>query len=298
MAPERLRVLRELADRGTIAATAAALHMTPSAVSQQLKVLAREAGVPLLEPTGRRVRLTDAGHALVVRADEVLAALDRAAAEMARYRGTARGRVRVAMFPSGAALLLPKVLELLAGGDVDLLAADEDLPPSEVPRLLADYDVVLSHRDERAPALTGPRVRSRVLMREPTDVVVAPGHPLAHRDAVDPAELAAETWVSVRGGFPVDDVLRSIATVTGVQPLIAQRLNDFRVIESLVATGYAIALMPRWAVTHPDLVVLRLSGVRAARLYELAVRPDTERTPAVAAVLAAFEAAARAVERG
>ncbi|MFC8047944.1 LysR family transcriptional regulator [Nocardia sp. NPDC057353] len=295
MAPERLRVLRELADRGTIAAVAAALHSTPSAVSQQLKVLAREAGVPLLEPAGRRVRLTDAGRALVLRADEVLAALDRAAAEMARYRGTARGRVRVALFPSGAALLLPRVLAALADSAVDLIASDEDLPPTEVQRLLADYDVVLTHRDERAASVAGPRVRAIPLMREPTDVVVAPGHRLAHRAAVDPAELADETWVSVRGGFPVDDVLRSIATVTGVQPRITQRLNDFRVIESLVAAGYAIALMPRWAVAHPDLVALRLSGVRAARRYELALRPDTERTPAVAAVLAAFAAAAHAV---
>ena len=81
----RLRILRELADRGTVAATAAALSMTPSAVSQQLKVLAREAGVPLLEPDGRRLRFTDAGRALVVRADEVLDALDRAADEMTAY---------------------------------------------------------------------------------------------------------------------------------------------------------------------------------------------------------------------
>ena len=101
---ERLRILREFADRGTIGAVAAALSMTPSAVSQQLKVLTREAGVTLLEPSGRRVRLTDAGHALVVRADEVLAALERAVAEMAHYRGSARGRVRVALFPSGAGL--------------------------------------------------------------------------------------------------------------------------------------------------------------------------------------------------
>ncbi len=293
MAVERLRVLRELADRGTVAAVAAALSMTPSAVSQQLKVLAREAGVALLEPDGRRVRLTDAGRALVVRADEVLAAMDRAVAEMESYRGSPRGQVRVALFPSGAALLLPRVLRELAGSGVDVVAADEDLPPSEVLRLLADYDVVLTHRDEHAPAVAGPRVDSRVLMREPIDVLVAPEHRLARSGAVVPAELADEEWLSVRGGFPVDDVLRSIATVTGVQPRITQRLNDFSVIEAMVAADCGIALMPRFAVRDPNLVMLRLAGVRAARLYDLATRPHADRRPAVAAVLAAFRTAAQ-----
>ncbi|RDI65934.1 DNA-binding transcriptional LysR family regulator [Nocardia pseudobrasiliensis] len=292
MAVERLRVLRELADRKTVAAVAEALSMTPSAVSQQLKVLAREAGVALLEPDGRRVRLTDAGRALVVRADEVLAAMDRAVGEMALYRGSPRGQVRVALFPSGAALLLAHVLAELAGSGVEMVARDEDVPPTEVPRLLADYDVVLTHRDERAPALTGPRVTSRILMREPIDVVVSPDHRLARQGAVVPGELADETWLSVRGGFPVDDVLRSIATVTGVQPRIAQRLNDFNVIEELVASGYGVALMPRYSVRHPDLVVLRLAGVRAARLYELASRPHAATRPAISAVLRAFESAA------
>ncbi|MEU4651547.1 LysR family transcriptional regulator [Nocardia fluminea] len=292
---ERLRILRELADRGTVAAVAEALSMTPSAVSQQLKVLAREAGVALLEPDGRRVRLTDAGQALVLRADDVLAAMERATAEMAHYRGSPRGQVRVASFPSGAALLLPPVLAALAGTGVELVAGDEDLPPTEASKLLADYDIVLTHRDERAPSMAGPRLSARVLMREPIDVVVAPDHPLAGRSSVRPEELAEETWVSVRGGFPVDDVLESIATVTGVRPRIAQRLNEFRVIETLVVSGYGVALMPRYAVAHPDLSVLPLAGVRAARIYELVTRPQAHRRPAIATVLDAFETAAREV---
>ncbi|MGF0314575.1 LysR family transcriptional regulator [Nocardia fluminea] len=292
---ERLRILRELADRGTVAAVAEVLSMTPSAVSQQLKVLAREAGVALLEPDGRRVRLTDAGQALVLRADDVLAAMERATAEMAHYRGSPRGQVRVASFPSGAALLLPPVLAGLADSGVELVAGDEDLPPSAASKLLADYDIVLTHRDERAPSMAGPRLSARVLMREPIDVVVAPDHPLAGRSSVRPEELAEETWVSVRGGFPVDDVLESIATVTGVRPRIAQRLNEFRVIETLVVSGYGVALMPRYAVAHPDLSVLPLAGVRAARVYELVTRPQAHRRPAIATVLDAFETAAREV---
>ena len=285
---ERLRILAELADRVTVAAVAEALSMTPSAVSQQLKLLAREAGVTLLEPDGRRLRLTDAGRALVLRTDDVLAALARATAEMDRYRASPQGRVRVALFPSGAALLLPGVLTRLAGSDVDIDARDEDLPASSVPELLADYDVVLTHRDDRAPSTAGPRIEVTTLMREPIDLVLPPDHALAQHKTVDLRELTDERWISVRGGFPVDDVLLSVAAVTGVEPRVAQRINDFRVTETLVAAGHGVALMPRYAVVHPGLVRRELSGVRAGRIYELATRPGARRLPAIAAVLDAF----------
>jgi DNA-binding transcriptional LysR family regulator len=291
---ERLRVLRELADRGTVAATAAALSLTPSAVSQQLKILAREAGVALLEPDGRRLRLTDAGRALVLRADDVLAALDRAAAEMASYTDSPRGRVRVALFPSGAALLLPGVLARTAASGTSIEAADVDEPASAVPQLLADFDVVLTHRDERAPTLVSPRVRIEPLMREPIDLVMPADHPYAGRSSVALDELADESWISVRGGFPVDDVLESVAAATGVRPRVVQRINDFRVIEELVLAGHGVALMPRHVSLQPGLVSAPLAGVRAARTYELATRPAAALRPAVAAVLAAFRDTAAA----
>lgn len=289
---ERLRILRELADRGTVGAAATALSLTPSAVSQQLKLLAKEAGVRLLEPDGRRLRLTDAGAALVLRADEVLGALARASAEMASYSESPRGRVRVALFPSGAALLLPGVLERMRDSGTRVDASDEDLPASAVPALLADYDVVLTHRDDRAPATAAPRIEVRALMREPIDLVLPPEHTLATQDSVDLRQLADEHWISVRGGFPVDDVLLSVAAATGVQPRVMQRINDFRVTEELVARGHGVALMPRYAVVHPGLVRLPLAGVRAGRIYELATRPGAHALPAVAAVIDAFVAEA------
>ncbi|AOW93699.1 LysR family transcriptional regulator [Rhodococcus sp. WMMA185] len=296
MDANRLRVLRELADRGTVAATAQALSMTPSAVSQQLKILAREAGVALLEPEGRRLRLTDAGQALVVRADDVMAALDRASAEMDAYRGSPRGRVRVALFPSGAALLLPALLDLLAGSGVDVQARDEDLPASAVPELLADYDVVLTHRDERAPSTSSPRVSAEPLMREPIDLILPPDHPLAGQISVRAQQLADESWISVWGGFPVDDVLLSVAAATGVQPRVTMRINDFHVIEQLVAGRHGIALLPRYAITSSDVIRVPLAGVRAARIYELTHRPDADQVPAVATVLRAFRDVASRIE--
>ncbi len=120
---ERLRLLRELAERGTVSAAAQAMSLTPSAVSQQLKILQREAGVPLLEPDGRRLRLTDAGRILVTRTDEILAALDRAQADMDSYRTTPRGTVRVGIFGSGAAVLLAGLITQAAARGVECWAA-------------------------------------------------------------------------------------------------------------------------------------------------------------------------------
>jgi DNA-binding transcriptional LysR family regulator len=282
---QRLRILRQFADRGTVGAVAQAMNMTPSAVSQQLKVLGREAGIALLEQDGRRVRLTDAGRALVLRADEVMAAVQRAEVEMASYRDQAVGEVRLAMFPSGAALLLPGVLERMTDLGIRLIASDEDVKYADAPALLADFDVVLTHRDERAPQVVEARVSPITVMREPIDLVVGSGHRLVGRTEVTLADLEDEDWISVRGGFPVDDVLVSLAATTGVQPRVTHRLNDFRAIEAMVARNHGVALMPRFSIRDPDVNRMVLTGVRAARVYEALSRPAGEERGSVRQLL-------------
>lgn len=282
---ERLRLLRELAERGTVNAVAHAVSLTPSAVSQQLKILQREAGVRLLEPEGRRVRLTDAGRTLVTRADEVLAALDRAEADMSAYRTVPRGVVRVSMFPSGAAMLLPGLIVDAAATGVEVLGRDIDLPASQAPAQLADHDVVVVHRDERDVTPWNPRYEATVLMREPLEVVLPPGHRLASRARVPLRELAGESWIGVEGGLMVDDVLRSLATLTGVDPRIVQRVNDFRVVEELVSAGVGVALLPRQVRTVRELTRKPLSGIRVARRIEAVTRAGATSRPAVATVI-------------
>ncbi|MDT5339805.1 MAG: hypothetical protein QOD90_5310 [Mycobacterium sp.] len=282
---ERLRLLRELAERGTVNAAARAMSLTPSAVSQQLKILQREAGVTLLEPDGRRVRLTDAGRVLVARTDEVLAALDRAHADMDGYRTTPRGSVRVAMFPSGAAMLLAGLITRAAAIGVEVLGRDIDQPAANAPALLADFDVVVVHRDDRDTTEPSPRADTTVLLREPFDVLLPPDHRLAGRGKVALRELADESWIGVEGGLVVDDVLRSLAAISGVQPRIVQRVNDFRVVEELVLAGVGVALMPRYAVVVRNVVRKPLGGVRAARRVEAVTRAGAAARPAVAAVL-------------
>jgi DNA-binding transcriptional LysR family regulator len=292
---ERLRLLRELADRGTVNAAAHAMSLTPSAVSQQLKVLQREAGVALLEPDGRRVRLTDAGRVLVARADEVLAALDRARADMDAYRTTPRGSVRVALFPSGAAMLLSGLITRAAAIGVEVLGSDLDQPAANAPALLADHDVVVVHRDDRDTAGWGPRIEATVLLREPFDVLLPPGHHLADRGRIALPELADESWIGVEGGLVVDDVLRSLAAISGVQPRIVQRVNDFRVVEELVLAEVGVALLPRYVLTVRDLVRVPLGGVRAARRIEAVTRAGATARPAIGAVIGILQTVARQV---
>lgn len=288
----RLRMLRELADHGTVAAVADVLGMTPSAVSQQLKTLQREAGVTLLEPAGRRVRLTDAGQVLVGHAEQVLAALDRAQADMDSYRSTARGRVTVSFFPSGAAMLLAPLIGRTRAQGIEVIGRDIDVPAARAPQQLADFDVVVVHRDERDTTTWGPRFTSTVLLREPLDVLLPPEHALAGAERLQLSELADQDWIGVQGGLMVDDVFKSIATLTGIAPRIIQRVNDFRVLEELVAAGIGIALLPRYVLLARDLVRRPIGDVRLARRIEAVTRTGAAARPAIALVLEELRAIA------
>ncbi|MEJ3655329.1 LysR family transcriptional regulator [Actinomycetes bacterium KLBMP 9759] len=295
----RLRVLRELADRGSVTAVASALSFTPSAISQQLKALSTEVGMPLTEPSGRGVRLTDAGRVLAAEAEAVLAALAKADAALEQLRTVPRGQVRMAIFQSGARMLLGGVLTRLAAlGGVELLCRDIDLTPDDVPALAAEYDIVVSHRDEHAPPPSTARWRVVPLLREPLDVVLPRSHPLAASEQVAFADLTDEAWISVNVGFPVDDLLRSLAVQTGTTLRVVQRINDFSVTEELVACGHGIALLPRYSTDDRGgrrIVLRTLAGVRAARLVDVVMRTSAAERPAVQAVLAALQAEAAAL---
>ncbi|SHL30433.1 DNA-binding transcriptional regulator, LysR family [Pseudonocardia thermophila] len=295
---QRLRVLRELADRGSVTAVAAALSYTPSAISQQLKILGAEVGLVLTEPDGRGIRLTEAGKVLAAEAEHVLTALARAEAAMARLRAEPQGRVRIALFQSAARMMAAGLLSRLDDEPgVELELRDVDMVPAQVPALAAEFDIVVTHRDEHTEPpryVTEGRWQVEPLLREPLDVVMPREHPLANRDGVALVELADEEWLGVQVGWPVDDVLRSLAIQTGTNPRVVQRINDFSVTEELVAAGRGIALLPRWStdLRGGRLVNVPITGVRAARLIEAVLRPSAAQRPAVATVLAAVRAEA------
>ena len=204
---------------------------------------------------------------------------------MDALRTTPLGVVRVSMFPSGAAMLLAQLITRATAIGVEVHGRDVDLPASSAPTQLADFDVVVVHRDERAAAQWGPRIDSTLLLREPLEVLLPPQHRLARRTRVPLRELADEPWIGVEGGLMVDDVLRSLAAISGVQPRIIQRVNDFRVTEELVMAGVGIALLPRYVLTTRELVRKPIEGIRIARRIEAVTRAGATARPAVGAVV-------------
>jgi DNA-binding transcriptional LysR family regulator len=284
-----LETLRAVRTQGGVSAAAAVLHLTPSAVSQQLAALTRDAGVPITERVGRGLRLTAAGEALADAAVDVAVALERARAACAVFLDRPEGRVRVSAFQSGAQLLLPGLLtRVRALGGIDLECSDEDVAQDDFPGLTDRVDVVVAHRPDGGAVWPGAGSRLRVvpLLREPLDVAVGVGHPLADRAEVWPADLVDEDWIAVHEGFPVAPVLEEVAAASGAPPRIAHRINDFSVVEALVAAGHGVSLLPRHTGGgNPGVRLLPLAGVRAGRRVEALLRPDAAERLVVRRVL-------------
>ena len=297
----RLRVLRELADRGSVTAVAAALSFTPSAISQQLRALTAEVGVPLTEPAGRGLRLTAAGQALVTQAEEVFTALARAQAAVDGLRSLPGGEVRMALFPSGARMLLAGLLRRMAAfPDVAPAVPRRRHDPTRRPRAgrrlrRGRHPPRRAHgRGPGAAVHRGAPAARAAGRRAPARAPARPPPPAAA------GELADEPWISVDVGWPVDDVLRALAVQTGTSPRIVQRINDFSVTEELVAAGVGIALLPRYSTDDRGgrrLARRPVAGVRAARVVEAVLRTSTAQRPAVAAVLDALRAEAASLIR-
>lgn len=293
-----LRTLRLLADLGSLRAVAAALYVSPSAVSQQLAQLTKDAGVPLTRKQGRGLALTDAGWALAEAAGDVLTSLARAEAAVAAHGEDTAAPVSVSGFHSAGAALFGQLLRVLAAQDGPPVAlSDEDVAQEDFPALTATHDLVLAHRvDHAQPWPTGVRVLR--LLREPFDVALPAAHPLAGAESVSAQELADETWVSSREGYSPADVVAHIAAQTHRPVRVAHRVNDYATVASLVDTGDVVAALPRFTAgaTVPAGVVLRpLRGAAHHRLIEVLARPETLERRSVQRVLRALQEAASAL---
>lgn len=295
---EQLTVIRELADRGSVTAVAEALNKTPSAVSQQLKVIQRVLGVVVVERVGRGVQLTDAGRALAQAATTVLTAMAEAQTGWQDYLGEVAGPVRLAVFHSAAELLVPGLLErMTAYPAITLKTFDQDVPTDDFAALTADYDIVVAHRtDDLEPPDRG-SLTVRLLMREPMDVALPLDHPLAGRSSLTPADVIGEDWISPPPEWPVDRMLVAIAARAGSPVRVVRRTVHFPLTERLVARGHGIALLPRHTTTERvagRFALVPLRDIRAGRLVEALMRPDRAARIAVRTVLAELEAEARA----
>ncbi|MFE6662766.1 LysR substrate-binding domain-containing protein [Streptomyces sp. NPDC057697] len=294
---KKLRILRTLRDRGTVTATAQALLMTPSAVSQQLSSLSRQLGVPLLEAQGRRVRLTDAAHLVLRHAEAVFAQLERADAELTGYLRGEAGEVRIAAFATAVpALVVPAIQRLRAedrpGPEVRVREAEA----AQAYELLAagDVDLALSLA-AHAPAARDPRFVVLPLLADPLDVALPVGHRLAAAPALRLADLSGDRWI-FGGSGPWSQITTAACEAAGFVPEQAHSASGWTAILAMVEAGMGVALIPRMASAERggrDGVVMRVLDADQPRRHVVAaVRRGAEQGPAVARVLGALTATA------
>jgi len=293
----RLQVLCEIARHGSLAGAAAALAYTPSAVSQQVASLEREAGTTLVERLPRGARLTEAGRVLVNHAERVLAELRAAEASLASIAAGGGGRLRVGAFTTANAILVPLAVAALRARHpavtLGLLEADLD----EAFALLAARELDLAVVYEFpvvGPALRGPSsvqapddVELVWLLDDPLHVAMAPSHPLAGRRRLRLADLAEHDWVQgVHRGSTID-VLPRACRSAGFEPRIAFRTDDQMTVQGLVAAGVGVSLAPTLILPsmRPDLVVRPIDEPALTRRVLAAVPRGMYRLPAAAAML-------------
>jgi len=294
----RLRLLREFADRGTIAATAAALGYTPSAVSQQLSALEREAGAALLDRAARSVELTDVGRQLAMHAEIILAQVEAAEADLSAAGRKPSGRAAVAAFPSAAAAFAPALVRSMrAHPGLTLLL--QQAQPGEGLRRVRSGEVDVALVDDWAGSLpeNGPTLlRYYALLRDPVVLIVPRDHPLA--DQAVPVDLRrlreTSRWMAAPEGEPSRQAVDRLLESAGGAPAVPWEFEGLGTIVSLVARGIGVAAVPRLALAGGErrVVVRELPGSAPARDVYAVARAASVRRPAVAVLLAALTAGA------
>jgi DNA-binding transcriptional LysR family regulator len=291
----RLRLLKEFAERGTIAATAAALGYTPSAVSQQLAVLEREAGAVLLDRSARAAELTDAGRRLAQHAERILALIEEAEADLSAQEPA--GRIAVTAFPTAAVAFAPALARCVrAHPGLALLLRQSQR--TEGLRLVRSGDVDVALVDDWSRRLTSSpagTLRFYPLIRDPLVLVVPRGHRAADPSVpVDLQALRDEAWLAAPAGEPSRQAVDSL--LSGADGVVAApwEFEGLSTILSLVARGIGIAALPRLALAAGEgrVVVRELPGAGRWRDVYAVTRSSSVHRPSVAVILTALHAAA------
>ncbi|MCW2933551.1 MAG: LysR family transcriptional regulator [Actinomycetia bacterium] len=283
----RLRLLLELARRGTITAVAEALAYTPSAVSQQFAVLEREAGVPLLERTGRRVALTPAGMILAQYAESILATLEEASAALAATRSALTGPLRVGAYPSAARTILPPALVALGREHPRLELMVSELDPAAVPGALhaGALDIAITSVYDYVPAEPDPALDAEPLLDEVVYLATTA------EDAIPTIEGCRDaSWIAGSPGTMCHTMLARLCQARGFTPRIRHHADDFATVLALVAAGQGVSLVPQLGASGAPPSVT-LTPLKTRRHTEIAYRKGTRHHP----VISAFASAIRAV---
>jgi len=291
----RLKILTEVAYRGSFSAAADALSYTQSAVSQQIATLETETGLALLERHPRGVSLTAAGQMLVGHAEGILARLEAADAALATIAGLRGGRLRAASFPTAGATLMPLAIATFRASypDVELTLAEGE-PEDILPRLRAgelDLALLYEFADESQLAHEMTRVE---LLSDPLHLALPRAHPLARKDTVRLGELSGEAWVQTSRASPcARHVVRS-CHAAGFEPHVAFESDDYQTVQGLVAAGVGVALIPALAlsVVREDIVIRPILPAPPRRQVIAAAPAGARLVPAAPAMLGILEEAA------
>ncbi|MFF8995603.1 LysR family transcriptional regulator [Streptomyces sp. NPDC014983] len=295
---ERLRTLDALARHGSVSAAADALHVTTSAVSQQLGKLEREIGQRLLAKSGRGVRLTDAGRLLSEHASRILSQVELAESDLEAHRGQVVGELRLSAFPTAARGLFPVALRALRAEHPGLRVRSSELEPEQgiasVVRGDLDLAVVLDWYNKPMPVPDG--LVKAPLLDDPAEVAMPAGHRLADRDEVDLAEFAEDEWITWGEGEFCHEWLMFTLRSKGVEPIVGHRAGETHTQLQLVAAGLGVCIAPLLG-RHPvpDGVVLVPLTQRVRRHVYVIWRADADRRPSIRAAVEALRTAARKV---
>ena len=284
----RLHVLRAVAHYGTVTAAARALHFTPSAASQQIRQLARDLHVDLLEPQGRGVRLTPAAESLLAHADAIEARWQQAELDLRADHSDPAGPLRVSGFPVAVSVLLAPMAARLQERHPRLTVRIQETGVPESFDLLfeSETDLAIVEATPHNPPLSDARFDQQPLMDDPFDLVVPEDHPLAGRERVDLSDAAHETWIAPVPDSPCRPHVMSACGEAGFSPDVVHHALDWNVTAHLVANRLGVALIPRLAHLTPHLPIARVrcTGNPHRKLLTCTRRGGRER-PAVAAAL-------------
>ncbi|RYP85031.1 LysR family transcriptional regulator [Nocardioides guangzhouensis] len=284
MDPRRLRLLLELSRLGSMRAVAETLHLTTSSVSQQIAALAREAGTPLLEPEGRRVRLTPAGLRLADHAVTVMAAIDAARADL-DPDAEPSGTIRVGGFATAIRRSLLPVVAEMAGSHPDVDVSVQEYEPREALDLLtADrLDLALVYDYNLAPVSLGPEVAARHLWDVPWGLGVSEdGKP---REPADLATYADATWIVNSRNTADEDAVRTLAALAGFTPRIRHHIDSLDLVEDLILAGHGVGLLPRERATRAGVRVLTIADPPVVLRAYAVVRRGRDAWPPLRLVL-------------
>lgn len=291
---ERLRTLDALARHGSVSGAAEGLHVTTSAVSQQMSKLEREVGQQLLAKNGRGVRLTDAGRLLADHAARILSQVELAQSDLEAQRGQVVGELRLAAFPTAARGLFPTALAALRAEHPGLRVRSRELEPeigvAWVTRGDLDLAVVLDWYNKPLPLPDG--LVKASLLDDPTDLALPVGHRLADRSEVDLEDFVDDEWIAWDEGEFCHEWLLFTLRGKGIEPVIAHRAEEHHTQLAMVAAGLGVCVAPRLG-RDPVPVGVRTVPVRprVTRHVYAVWRADADRRPAIRAAVDALRSA-------